>query len=694
MADVSFRIRRAAWLRAQGRVMPIAFALGLAFACGEDAGGDGPALVTDNPQGAADGGQVGASNADAATSADATTSDPLVGVWDVTGSDARGTYTGQAEVRTSPEGYTFVRTVQYASSVVVETDRSLHWLFFGTLTRSGAQVTPSSSLKRLDFVTAHKGLTRSATDGPIPLTGTFTLGASGALTGTFAGDGIALSDTWTNKKPLGPHPIFVDERRTVPAHPAPSPAEKQQLFTLYAQYQARPELAPYVNRPEFQAAVHGHVHDTTDKAFYRANKNALRVVGKVIDDISLVETRARADAYRWTLGEKAARYQDDIEKRFVDPSVGMIPHGGPPGGGYDDQWASGDGSLWTSIYLASQVYRYEVTGEARALDNVLVSLDAMLKLQEITGDWKHFARTLRKTRHEGGIWHEGAGALAGYEWMEGGNNDMVKGLYYAYLLGWGLLCDGKTGHEAICARLRTNAKHLTDDVDLGGATQGNTTNLLPAAWLYAVVTDSPTDAITYGAKAAGYWTLAKVPIAATPVYYSNGTVDWSGTHLTSVGDTIYALLAARLNLGGDAQAVVRGHIDASYKNLAQQRFPEWPLLEAAFGTNASPTSPIIADAVSRLEEAQAPKVELTIDRRLTPDFCMSPYPNLPWKGDWVKGNWMQGLVSYPLFEMHPDVLYWKVANDYLAYEGYEAPGGDYLHLYWFARKHGLLGPND
>jgi hypothetical protein len=95
-----------------------------------------------------------------------------------------------------------------------------------------------------------------------------------------------------------------------------------------------------------------------------------------------------------------------------------------------------------------------------------------------------------------------------------------------------------------------------------------------------------------------------------------------------------------------------------------------------------------------LEEAQVPKVEFSIDRRMAAEFCMSPYPNLPWKGDWLTGNWMQGLNSYPLFEMHPDVLYWKVANDYRAYEGYDAPGGDYLHLYWFARKHGLLGPND
>jgi hypothetical protein len=664
-------------------------------ACGTGGGASVATGPTANPTNAGADAGIHASATDAATPLDGgLDSDPLVGLWDVSGTDARGAYSGQAEIRHDGTAYTFIRTVHYAG-VAVETDRELHWLFTGQLTRTGQALALTSSLKRLDFITQYKGLTRTAADVPIPLTGSFTVGSNGDLAGTFSATGIALTDAWTARKPLPKAPLFTNERKTVPAHPAPSPAMKQQLFTLYAQFQQREELKPYVNKPEFQAAIHGHVLDRTDLDFYRANKNALRVVNKVIDDISLAETRARADSYRWTLHEKADRYQEDIEARFVDPSVGMIPHGGPVGGGYDDQWPSGDSALWTAIYVASQIYRYEVTAEQKALDNVLLSLDSMLKLQEITGDWAHFARTFRKNKNEGGIWHVGTGAFSGYEWMEGGNNDMVKGLYYAYLLGWELFCEGgKTGHEALCARIRDHAKHITDDVDLGGATQGNATNLLPAAWLYAVVTDSPADAITYGAKAQGYWGVHKIPYAATPVYYSNGTVDWSGTHLTSVGDTLFMLLAQHLNLGGDAQAVVRAHIDTSYNNLSMQRFPEWPLLEAAFGSNASTTSPIIHDAVTRLEEAQVPKVEFSIDRRLTPDFCFSPYPSLPWKGDWATGNWMTGLNSYPLFEMHPDVLYWKLANEYLAYGGYDAPGGDYLHLYWFARKHGLLGPTD
>ena len=203
--------------------------------------------------------------------------------------------------------------------------------------------------------------------------------------------------------------------------------------------------------------------------------------------------------------------------------------------------------------------------------------------------------------------------------------------------------------------------------------------------------------LSYKAQAEGTWALLKLSLPATAVFYSQGIVDWSGTHLTFVGDTINMLLAERMNLGGDATSVYRAHIDASHKNLEKQRFPTWHLLKAAMGTGAGPSSPFIKDGVSRLLEAQYPKVSYTIDRRLSPDFCMSPYPSVPWKGDWMKypeENRTQALNLYPLFETGPGINYWMTGGEYLNSEGYENPGGDFLHLYWFARHYGLIGPSE
>jgi hypothetical protein len=674
--------------------------ISLVLACGSDGNGTAstPNGTTPPTSSSTPAPSTSASAPDA--SPDALPADPIVGLWDVSGKDARGDYAGQVEVQSDAGGYNFIRTVHYAG-LTVENGRELHWLFRGKLTKNGDAVALTSSLRRLDFISKRGSVTRTSADAPIPLTGALTLSAAGEVTGTITGDGYSLADTWRARKPLPSTPIFEDKRTLVPAHAAPSATEKQTQFALYADYHKLDIVKPYVNRSEFNAAIHGHWYDRTDLEFYRANPNALRVVDKVIDDVSLGETLVRADAYRYTLVEKAQHYDADIENRFIDPDIGMIPSGSAPGGGYADQQESGDGSLWTGIYLAGEVFRFEVTGEAKAKENVVRSLDALLKLQEITGDWAHFARTLRKPKgNPQPPWHAGTGPYAGYEWLEGGNNDMVKGLFYGYLMGWELLCEGgKTGYESYCQRIATNAKHLADDVQLGGsnAPASALTNKLPANWLAAVVATNVSDATSYRATAEGVWAVAKLAIPSTAVFYSQGIVDWSGAHLTSVGDMIDMFLAKRMDLGGDAEKLTRDHIDASQKNLEKQRFPQWHLLKAAFGTGAGASNPFIKDAVSRFEEAQYPKVSHNVDRTIMPEFCMSPYPSAPWKGDWMnypQADRTQGLNDYPLFEMHPDVLYWKIGNDYRSWEGYEAPGGDYLHLYWFARKYGLIGATD
>ncbi|MBK6697729.1 MAG: hypothetical protein IPG50_36925 [Myxococcales bacterium] len=669
--------------------------LSLLFACGsyEQGGGGGSWTSPDGTTGPAPTSAPGkpppASPSDLAA-------DPIVGLWSVEGTDARGEFVGEVDVRPDKGGYRFIRSVRYPKSTV-EDGRELHWLFRGTLSKAGAALTLSSSLKRMDFITRRGTFKRTAQDGPLALTGSLTLETGGELRGTISGAGLSLSERWTGRKALPATPIFIDERVTLPAHAPPDATTKQTNFNLYANYHTLDVVKPFVSRPEFQAAVHGNVLDMTDFAFYRANKNALRVYDKVIDDISLAEARVRADSYRWTLAEKAERYEADIDARFVDPDVGMIPHGGPIGAPYTGQWESGDGSLWTAVYLASQYFHFKVNGDAKAKDRVLLTLDALLKLQEITGgDWAHFARTLRKPKGPGAGWHAGTGAYANLEWLEGGNNDMIKGLFYGYLLGWSMFCEGgKTGHDALCARIRTNTKHLADDVVLGGsnALASQQTNKHIANWMYAVMTGD----LSYKAQAEGTWALLKLSLPATAVFYSQGIVDWSGTHLTFVGDTINMLLAERMNLGGDATSVYRAHIDASHKNLEKQRFPTWHLLKAAMGTGAGPSSPFIKDGVSRLLEAQYPKVSYTIDRRLSPDFCMSPYPSVPWKGDWMKypeENRTQALNLYPLFETGPGINYWMTGGEYLNSEGYENPGGDFLHLYWFARHYGLIGPSE
>lgn len=653
-------------------------------ACGAD-GSEGSGGI--DPTASGSGGSPGASSSGGAGSSGGATEEiakDLVGVWTLEGKDGRGPYHGQAEVRPEGGAYRFIRTVKY-DAVVVEGGRELHWAFVGTAKGDPAkEMAIEVVLENRAFIVAREGVTRRASDAPVAVKATVRLDA-GKGKATYAGTGAVGEETWTKKTASGATPIVVVDRAIVPAHDPPSALEKQGLFSTYASFHALPAVAPYAARPEFQAAVHGHVVDKTDYAFYRANPNALRVINKSIDAISLGETLARANAYRKTLAEKAAGFDDEVERDFLDPTTGMLLEGALPG---QPRTVHLSAALWTGIYAASQIFRWQVTGDAKAKANVLLTLDGILKLQEVTGSWKEFARAIRPaTGNPTGGWHTGAGALSNLEWLEGGNNDMMKGLYIAYALGHRALCT-TAGNEALCARIRTNAKHLADDVNVDRGTDE-----LDSAWLTAVVASDPITKVTYQGKAEAAWQVYRTPIAQNTKLYSQGTADWSGLNLGFVGNLFKMTLAERYDVGGNGKTTYAKVIEDSWQGLRRQRLPLWNLLRGAFGNGpADPAS--IDDALWRLREMPFPKPIQEVDHRISPDFCMSPYPSLPWKNDWTTTDRTQALRSVPLFEEALDIYRFRLEMRYAGSAQARPPAPEYLIAYWFGRKHGLIAATE
>ncbi len=675
--------------------LPFAFfaVLGLtpAIGCGTDSltgnatGGPPGSSASASPDGGT--GPAGSDASDGGGSDVAITAFDIPGIWDVRGQDARGQYTGQVEITKDGSNFKFTRIVQY-QGVTVEDQRELWWVWQGEAQGDYRKIALTASLSKLDFVIKRGSLQRDpATDTPVAVTGTFAATGPGQLGGTFSATGIDAKETWSHRVPSGAKPIFTAERTLKDAHDPPSASTKQGLFSTFSSYQSLAPVQPYVNRPDFQAAVHGYYVDHTDFDFYQAHPNALRVVGKVIDDISLAETLLRANAYRYSLTAKAQKFQNDVDTRFMDPQVGMVVDGGPPSGPFQP---SGDSALWTGTYVASQAYRYEATFEQKALSNLVTSLDALLKLQEIVaasqGNWSAFARTLRlATGNPTGLWHAGTGPYANLEWLEGGNNDMIKGLLYGYFMGWKTLC-GRSGYESYCDRIKTNTKHLAEDVSVGQ-------NDLENNWLAAVVTGT----LKYRLKAEEYWIPEKAVMKNNPVHYSQGISDWSGNHLRFVTLTIESLYANEANLGGDAQQAIKDNIDESHANLEKQRFVVWHLLHAAVGSGGGASSPFLDDTKWRMREIPYPKVSFDTDHRINPEFCMSPYPAFPWKNDWTNypdPDRTGSLREVPYFEYKNDVNLWKSGYEYKGPSNYETPGVEVLHAYWYARKHGLFSAND
>ena len=85
-----------------------------------------------------------------------------------------------------------------------------------------------------------------------------------------------------------------------------------------------------------------------------------------------------------TLHEKAMFYEKQVRERHIrtgfNGALGRMTEGDVTSGTLEN---SDNDGLWTSMYLASQAFRYSVTKEDEALQNVRESLDAMERLYTI-----------------------------------------------------------------------------------------------------------------------------------------------------------------------------------------------------------------------------------------------------------------------------------------------------------------------
>lgn len=617
---------------------------------------------------------------------------PFAGVRRITGSDARGHYTGRVELLAKADGtYGFTRVISYDATVLVEDNRRLAWVWQGIAKPVAGGLQISVALQKADFVSKRGRLARTDEDKkPVRVAGTFQVTANG-LAGSFSGIDLAATESWDFATPsTAGKPIFARAVTEVATH---TPAgtlfswlAEQFTTTDSAQFAQTPAVKPYAASPLFARGVHTSIDDKTDFAFYRAHPAFLRVVNKVIDPISLQETVARADAFRSTLVQKAAYFDAEAETKAVDPKTGMVyAYYRPDGVGTPNH----DGALWTGAYIASQAYRYRVTKSPKALANIERSTQGILSLLEITGDRKVFARTLRPaTGHAVAPWHAGTGRFANLEWKEGGNNDMFKGVMLGMYYGYSTLCATSSSNVTLCNRLRANSRLVADQ--LAEAQAGG--NELMANWVAATLTgdDKYHDELTVDwAQEVPELNMGKTAI------FANGVADWSGAHLAFVSYMMFTELLAvhppTNVLLVSPRTVLHNGVDDIYENFALTRPGLWSVGFASLGSVRR------ADAATaaawRLREVPAPKTQMLVDHRVNGNFMMSPYPFLPWKRDWQTTDRTQSLRSYPLFETGALSDYaWK--ENAFAYKGgspsVRYPGVDYLIAYWLGRANGVI----
>lgn len=152
---------------------------------------------------------------------------------------------------------------------------------------------------------------------------------------------------------------------------------------------------------------------------------------------------SRIEFRPYTLAQKAAYFEARLARRhlrdgFVDDcfmaSPGDLARCRPE--------PSDNDGLWTAIYVAAECFRYAATGSPDALARARASLDAMLRLESVTGTPGFPARAIAapgEDRDPAGEWHP---AGQDRSWKGDTSSDELVGHFFADWVAYNLLPAG------------------------------------------------------------------------------------------------------------------------------------------------------------------------------------------------------------------------------------------------------------
>lgn len=171
---------------------------------------------------------------------------------------------------------------------------------------------------------------------------------------------------------------------------------------------------------------------------------------------------------RLTLAEKADIYQRDLESRERRHGYVTVMQLRAPGvlEGARQEISDNDG-LWTGLYIAAQAYRYAVTKSPEARAQAARSMQALLRLESITGIPGFPARAichvdepgypLRSARSQP-EWHPSP-VEKGWVWKGDTSSDEIDGHYFAWYVFYELAAT-----EEEKKQVRATCKRVTDHI--------------------------------------------------------------------------------------------------------------------------------------------------------------------------------------------------------------------------------------
>ena len=165
-----------------------------------------------------------------------------------------------------------------------------------------------------------------------------------------------------------------------------------------------------------------------------------------------------------TLADKAAYFERRIAERHKRHGLVADSELSESGSlATSHQYPNDNDGLWTAIYVAAEGFRYAVTKDRQALDSARRSVEAMLRLEAITGRSGFPARSFRhkdEPRHKDGIWHFTPDGE--WEWKADTSSDEIVGHFFAYSVVYDLAAD-RDLKQKLRAAVSRIADHLIDN---------------------------------------------------------------------------------------------------------------------------------------------------------------------------------------------------------------------------------------
>jgi hypothetical protein len=203
-----------------------------------------------------------------------------------------------------------------------------------------------------------------------------------------------------------------------------------------------------------------------------------RVTGVGFDgDAAWIETRtgyARIDYVPMTLEEKSRAFVERIQARHNRWGLTATSELRVPGDLSSNRTVSTDNDgLWTAMYVAAETFRYAVTRQEDARENSRHGIQAIMRLERITGISGFPARSFIKVgddaQPKNGEWHDTPDRA--WRWKGDTSSDEIVGHYFVYPIYYELAADAdeKPALRGVVERI---TDHILDHdyqlVDLDG----------------------------------------------------------------------------------------------------------------------------------------------------------------------------------------------------------------------------------